>query len=169
MREDRDMVGLVARMEGWGQDGVLVVTLYDTVTNMEENGIDLAILLVREGEARIADIEERPCLSSHFPKVEEEHIVVDESLFTYLEHILGVHLKIQNTMTQLVTSEKERKIVLEMIELQRKLIQEMYDLQFGKVREGEMSGNVCNIVDTSYKVVVEDQIRGEGYRMEIST
>ena len=58
---------------------------------------------------------------------------------------------------------------LEMIELQRKLTQEMYDLQFGKVREGEMSGNVCNIVDTSYKVVVEDQIRGEGDRMEIST
>ena len=111
MREDRDMVGLVARMEGWGQDGVLVVTLYDTVTNMEENGIDLAILLVREGEARIADIEERPCLSSHFPKVEEEHIVVDESLFTYLEHIFGVQLEIQNTMAQLVTSEKERKIV----------------------------------------------------------
>ena len=43
--------------------------------------------------------------------MEEEHIVVDESLFTYLEHILGVQLEIQNTMAQLVTSEKERKIV----------------------------------------------------------
>ena len=116
MREDSGMVGLVARMDGWGHDGVPVVTLYGTVTNTEENGIDLAKVLVTEGEARIVQIEERPCLSSHFPNVDKEHIVVDERLFINLEHILGVQMKIEKTMTQLVISEKERGIVLKMIE-----------------------------------------------------
>ena len=167
MREDSGMVGLVARMDGWGQDGVPVVTLYDTVTNTEENGIDLAKVLVTEGEARIVQIEERPCLSSHFPNVDKEHIVVDERLFINLEHILGVQMKIEKTMTQLVISEKERGIVLKMIELQRKWTQEMYDLQFEKVREGGMPGNVCINVDTTYDVVAEDEMRGEGDRKKI--
>ena len=45
------MVGLVARMEGGGEDGVPVLTLFDTVTNT--HGLDLGMVLVKEGEARI--------------------------------------------------------------------------------------------------------------------
>ena len=32
-REGQDMVGMVARMEGWGEDGVPALRLFDTVTN----------------------------------------------------------------------------------------------------------------------------------------
>ena len=90
--------------------------------------------LVKEGLARILDREDQPCLSEHFPKVEEhveEH--EEESIFNYLEQLLGGQLKIQNMMSHLVTSEKETKIVLEMNELNRKyqkLIEEMYDYKF---------------------------------------
>merc|ERR1719334_1016714 len=121
------------------------------------------MVLVKEGEARTLDREEKPCLRQDFPKVEEE--LGEESLFTYLEHLLGVQFKILNTMSQLGTSEKENKIVFEMTELHqkyRKLIEEMYDLQFEKMKEVEISeivGN-SNMVDTSNKVVVKDKTFG---------
>ena len=45
--------GLVAWLEGWGQDGVAVVRLFDTVTNSLKDGLDLGRQLVEEGLARV--------------------------------------------------------------------------------------------------------------------
>ena len=50
--------GLVARLEGWGQDRVPVVRLLDTVTNSLEDGLDLGRRLVDEGLARfVVEVE----------------------------------------------------------------------------------------------------------------
>ena len=51
-REEGQEVGLVARLEGWGEGGQPVLRLWDTVTNCLEDGIDLGEQLVEEGVAR---------------------------------------------------------------------------------------------------------------------
>ena len=43
----------MALLEGWGQDGVAVVRLFDTVTNSLKDGLDLGKQLVEEGLARL--------------------------------------------------------------------------------------------------------------------
>ena len=113
--------GLVARLEGWTEDGRVVLRLFDTVTNTQPGGLDIGKELVKEGLANWRAVEDMYPLSA-LPSEREQA--------ERLERLLELVREVQEEMSAMVVSGEGRRLVVEMEEVgkkYKKLVKQVLD------------------------------------------
>jgi len=155
--------GLVARLEGWGQEGKLELVLYDTVTNTEKSGVDLRNVLVEEGLARktiklsddIKYLEEMLPMSKRYEygalRCPEYLIVPDQCLLgnqsselseatsikTQLKSLLNIQNKVHSLVSRNLVSDEDENVFSRMSSLQTEYQELVARLLTKRARTGQ--------------------------------